>query len=130
FSSGAQRIVVNCGTPRLATQAVLQASRSTVAHSTASINDVSSCQIVAMKGNWLDRLAAAFVLRRVGPVMINGPETVAAERGERDEIQTLTASHDGYRDSFRLTHERRWQMAPDGEVLEGEDLFWGEGTGS
>src|SRR5690606_12616678 len=67
FSSGPQRIVVNCGTPRVATDAVLQASRSTVAHSTASINDASSCQIVSVKGNWLDRLVARFVLRRPGP---------------------------------------------------------------
>lgn len=130
FSSGPQRIVVNCGTPRVATDAVLQASRSTVAHSTASINDASSCQIVSVKGNWLDRLVARFVLRRIGPVMINGPEQVSAERSERDHVPMLSASHDGYRVSFGLTHERRWQLAPDGEILEGEDLFWGEGTRS
>ncbi|MFC4170727.1 heparinase II/III family protein [Microvirga sp. GCM10011540] len=128
FSSGAQRIVVNCGTPRIATEAVIQAARSTVAHSTASIDDVSSCQIVAVKGNWIDRRVAAWVLRRTGPVVINGPQKVTAERSERDHIQLLNANHDGYRARFGLTHERRWQFHPDGEVLEGEDVFWGEGT--
>jgi uncharacterized heparinase superfamily protein len=129
FSSGQQRIVVNCGTPHITTDAVLQASRSTVAHSTASIDDASSCQIVAVKGNWLDRLVARHVLRRVGPVVIRGPERVTVERGERDHAQSLTASHDGYKVRLGLTHERRWQLAQDGANLEGEDVFWGQGTG-
>ncbi|GEO16767.1 heparinase II/III family protein [Microvirga aerophila] len=129
FSSGTQRIVVNCGTPHITADAVLQASRSTVAHSTASIDDVSSCQIVAIKGNWLDRLMARHVLRRVGPVVISGPERVTVERGEREHVQSLTASHDGYKASLGLTHERRWQLAQDGARLEGEDVFWGEGAG-
>ncbi|HZH52768.1 MAG TPA: heparinase II/III family protein [Microvirga sp.] len=128
FSSGAQRIVVNCGTPYTATDAVIQASRSTVAHSTASIGDVSSCQIVAVKGNWLDRSVARWLMRRIGPVVIGGPEHVTAERSERDHVQFLQASHDGYRVRFGLTHERRWQVFPEGDVLEGEDVFWGEGT--
>nr|WP_246505175.1 heparinase II/III family protein [Microvirga antarctica] len=128
FSSGQQRIVVNCGTPRIANDAILQASRSTVAHSTASINDVSSCQLVAMKGHWLDRSAARWLLERIGPVVVSGPQKVVAERGERDHVQTLNASHDGYVRRFGLTHERRWQLTADGGRLEGEDLFWGEGS--
>lgn len=128
FSSGGQRIVVNCGTPRIANDAILQASRSTVAHSTASINDVSSSHPVALKGHGLDRLAARFLLDRVGPIIVSGPTRVTAERAERDHVQTLNASHDGYATRFRLTHERRWQLAPEGDRLEGEDLFWGEGS--
>jgi uncharacterized heparinase superfamily protein len=61
-------------------------------------------------------------------VIVSGPERVAAERSERDHAQILSASHDGYKTRFGLTHERRWQLAPKGDVLEGEDLFWGEGT--
>ena len=129
FSSGAQRIVVNCGTPRIATDAVIQASRSTVAHSTASINDVSTCQIVAVKGHWLDRTVAGWLMRRIGPVVAEGPERVTAERSERDHVQLLNASHDGYSPRFGLTHERRWQLHPNGEVLEGEDMP-GEGAGA
>ncbi|MBZ6075726.1 heparinase II/III family protein [Microvirga puerhi] len=128
FSSGAQRIVVNCGTPRIANDAILQASRSTVAHSTASIDDMSSCQIASVRGNWLDRIAARFLLHRVGPVVVAGPQRVAAERGERDHVQTLHASHDGYVRRFGLTHERRIQLSSTGDRLEGEDLFWGEGS--
>jgi uncharacterized heparinase superfamily protein len=128
FSSGTQRIVVNCGTPRIAGDPVVQASRSTAAHSTASVNDVSSCQMVAKQGNWLTRRVAGWLLRRIGPVIISGPERVVAERSEREHAQMLSASHDGYRARFGLTHERRWQLAPKGDALEGEDVFWGEGT--
>jgi uncharacterized heparinase superfamily protein len=128
FSSGPQRIVVNCGTPRIANEAILQASRSTVAHSTASINDVSSSHLLALKGHWVDRLAARWLLDRLGPIVVRGPQKVIAERGERDHVQTLNANHDGYARRFGLTHERRWQLSADGGRLEGEDLFFGEGS--
>ncbi len=128
FSSGTQRIVVNCGTPRIAGEAIIQASRSTPAHSTASINDVSSCQILGDRGNWLNRRIARWLMRRIGPVVLSGPERVTSERSEREHAQILTASHDGYRPRFGLTHERRLQLAPKGNLLEGEDVFWGEGS--
>jgi uncharacterized heparinase superfamily protein len=127
FSSAAQRIVVNCGMPQIAAEPIIQASRSTAAHSTASINDISSCRIVDKTGSWLQRRMSAWLLRRVGPVILSGPERVTAERSEREHAQLLSASHDGYKARFGLTHERRWQLAPKGSVLEGEDNFWSEG---
>jgi uncharacterized heparinase superfamily protein len=127
FSSAAQRIVVNCGTPYIAGDAIIQASRSTAAHSTASIDDVSSCQIVDKKGSWLQRRISAWLLRRVGPIVLSAPERVAAERSEREHAQILGASHDGYKPRFGITHERRWQLSPKGNVLDGEDNFLTEG---
>jgi uncharacterized heparinase superfamily protein len=130
FSSGVQRIVVNCGMPRIASDTIIQASRSTAAHSTASINDISSCQMVGDRGSWLNRPIARWLLRRIGPVVISGPERVSSERSEREHAQLLTASHDGYKQRFGLTHERRLQLSPQGNSLDGEDVFWGEGTGA
>lgn len=130
FSSAAQRIVVNCGTPRIAGDTIVQASRSTAAHSTASVNDISSCQTVGDRGGWFNSAIARWLLRRIGPVVLSGPARVTSERSEREHAQILTASHDGYRQRFGLTHERRLMLAPKGNMLEGEDVFWGEGTGA
>jgi uncharacterized heparinase superfamily protein len=126
FSSGPVRIIVNCGLPRNASEAVTQAARSTMAHSTASLGDVSSCQFLPMHGFWLDRWVAGWLLRRLGPVVLSGPRHVRADRGEREHVQVLEASHDGYRGRFGITHERRWRLSPEGQRLEGEDVFLGD----
>ncbi|MDQ4136626.1 MAG: heparinase II/III family protein, partial [Pseudomonadota bacterium] len=123
FSSGAQRIVVNCGLPRNPSDELVEAARQTAAHSTASIGAVPSAIILAPRGSWLQRRVAAWLQRRIGPVVLSGPETVAAERTDRDHAQGLSARHDGYRRAFGVVHERRWRLAPDGARLEGEDLF-------
>ncbi len=126
FSSGPQRIVVNCGTPCIANDGIVQAARSSAAHSTVSIDEVSSSRFVAVKGFWLDRALARWLLRRIGPVALAGPETLQTERTERDRVQSLSASHDAYRRRFGVVHERRWQLSPDGHRLEGEDTFRGD----
>lgn len=123
FSSGPQRIIVNCGLPRTAQSSVLLAARSTPAHSTASIGEVSSCLFLAPRGFLLERLIASRLLRRLGPVTLRGPTNVAVERSERDHIQMVEASHDGYRTRFGITHRRRWRLSADGQWLEGEDTF-------
>jgi uncharacterized heparinase superfamily protein len=85
---------------------------------------------VGDRGSWLNRPIARWLLRRIGPVVISGPERVSSERSEREHAQLLTASHDGYKQRFGLTHERRLQLSPQGNSLDGEDVFWGEGTGA
>ena len=45
FSSGLQRLIVNCGAPSAAAVSVRDASRATAAHSTLVIDDHSSCSI-------------------------------------------------------------------------------------
>jgi uncharacterized heparinase superfamily protein len=60
-------------------------------------------------------------------VVLTGPAEVSAERAEREEGQTLAASHDGFRNRFGLTHERRWRLSADGQALDGEDVFLAQG---
>lgn len=122
LSSGPQRIVVNCGAPRGSGEAA-QAARSTAAHSTATLDDASSCRFLAVQGSWLERRLAAWLIRRLGPTLLAGPRTVPVERSERSDAQVVHASHDGYRPRFGVTHERRWQLAADGEWLDGDDVF-------
>jgi uncharacterized heparinase superfamily protein len=122
LSSGPHPIIVNCGAAR-GSDRVAAASRSTAAHSTAGIGDASSGRFLAKRGLPPDRRLAGWLIQRLGPVMLSGPRTVTAERGEGEAGFSLVASHDGYLPRFGLIHERRWRLARSGDRLEGEDRF-------
>jgi uncharacterized heparinase superfamily protein len=123
FSVGVQRIVVNCGTSRGSTLPAGLVSRTTAAHSTAGVSETSSCRFLAVHGGGPDRWVASWLERRLGPVILRGPSAVPSERTEVDGSIEVLASHDGYRAVFGLVHERRWRLAADGGLLEGEDAF-------
>ncbi len=123
LSSGAQRIVVNCGMPRSPTDAVAQAARSTAAHSTASLDHLSQAQFLTVHGWGVERRLSAWLIRRLGAAMIAGPKDVMAERANDASGHRLIATHDGYKAPYGLTHRRRWTLANDGDTLEGEDTF-------
>lgn len=108
MSSGQHRIVVNCGTPRIALAELQMLARSTAAHSTVTVADTSSARF----GRFTRE-------HRV----IRGPRSVELRREAGEHGVELTASHDGYRLPFGLVHERYWRLAPDGEMLDGEDRF-------
>lgn len=129
MSSGPQRIVVNCGLPASGTDLRLLA-RSTAAHSTATVADSSSCRFLVKSGWWWERRMSAWLARQLGPVVLRGPEAVAAERIEEADGIVLAARHDGYLREFGLVHERRWHLIPEEGRLEGHDSFVRQGTGS
>lgn len=129
MSSGPQRIVVNCGLPASGPDLRLLA-RSTAAHSTATVSDASSCRFVVKSGWWWERRMSAWISRRMGPVVLRGPQTVAAERVEQDDGIVLAARHDGYLQEFGLIHERRWHLMPEEGRLEGHDAFMRQGKGA
>ncbi|MFD1697683.1 heparinase II/III family protein [Roseibium aestuarii] len=113
FSSGLNRLVVNCGVSARASDAWRKVSRSTAAHSTASLEDTSSCRFLAdwPFGRWL------------GAPVVSGPTIVPVERHEDDAGTRVTASHDGYLKSFGIIHCRDIRLAGDGTVLDGIDSF-------
>jgi uncharacterized heparinase superfamily protein len=113
LSSGHHRIIVNCGAPATNSRAWRQAARTTAAHSTATIEDSSSCRFIRDK--WLADI--------VGELVLSGPRhlTVAREAGVGQT--RVTASHDGYYERFGVVHERRLELKADGRVLTGEDAF-------
>ena len=129
LSSGGSRIVVNCGAGGRVRDGLGPLGRATAAHSTVTVADVSSCRFVDAQGWWGERAVGAWLVRRLGPAILTGPTEVPAERREREGVETLTASHDGYRDRFGLVHERRWRLGADGAWLEGEDRFQRGGGG-
>ncbi len=119
MSAAAERIIVNCGVPAFGSASWRSVARSTAAHSTATLEDTSSCRFATN----------ALVLKKLGPVMLSGPRRVTVERHD-DDIVLLTASHDGYRSDFGIIHERRLAIGPDGSRIEGEDVFSSAGGGS
>ncbi len=107
FSSGPQRLVVNCGSsPKW--DGVL---RSTAAHSTVTVADTSMGQV----------LRSDFARRLIGPRMLGGPDEVNSERLEATQGTSVSASHDGYLRRFGLVHARQLSLSADGTRLIGKD---------
>ena len=108
------RLIVNCGLPTVNRETWRQVARATPAHSTATLNDRSSCQ-------FLESSAAKKLLS--GIPIVAGPHNVPVEREERDGAAILRASHDGYLADCGLIHSRSLRVSDDGRALDGEDSF-------
>lgn len=125
MSHGAETIVVNCGMPHYARPEVIEAARTTAAHTTAIIDRASTMAFLSPRGAGLLQWASQWLIGQLGPVVLKGPESVQCERGEWNNGTMLSASHDGFQKTFGVIHERRWFMAEDGARLNGEDVFQG-----
>ena len=111
LSSGNDRIVVNCGTGGQANQAWDLALRATAAHSTVTVADTSSAQI----------LPAGIARDLLGPRLLDGPLEVFARRSETAQGWTVDMSHDAYAALFGVRHERQVTLSPQGLMLTGRD---------
>ncbi len=118
FSSGLNRIVVNCGVSALSNDAWRRVSRSTAAHSTVTIEDTSSCRFLS------DRRVEEWF----GTLILAGPKNVPVTRADDETGIRVTASHDGYASDFQVIHERDMRLAQDGTVLDGIDSFVSSST--
>ena len=107
LSDGSQRLVVNCGGPGpLPTdlpEELVQALRSTAAHSTLVLADANSTAIL-----------------RDG-TLGKGVDDVAIERSDDNDASRLEASHDGYVRAFGLIHKRSLMLGNDGKEVRGAD---------
>jgi uncharacterized heparinase superfamily protein len=107
LSDGAQRLVVNCGGPGQVPTALpadlVQALRSTAAHSTLVLDDTNSTAILP-DGS-----------------LGKGVADVEIERSEDNDCSRIEASHDGYVKGFGLVHQRRLSLGNDGKEVRGED---------
>jgi len=112
FSSGRERVIVNCGAMASADAAWRFAQRATAAHSTLVVDDTNSAEILTAGGiGWR-------------------PEQVTCTREEDGGNVWITASHDGYAPLFRLVHQRRLYLSRDGDDFRGEDTLTGPHVGS
>jgi uncharacterized heparinase superfamily protein len=107
FSDGADRLIVNCGGVGAATTALpadlVQALRTTAAHSTLTLGDKNSTAI------------------HEDGTLGKGVAQVELSREETASIIQVEASHDGYVRRFGLLHQRRIALSTDGRELTGED---------
>lgn len=113
LSDGPDRLIVNCGGVGDAGDALpeelVQALRTTAAHSTLTLGDRNSTAI--HEDGSLGR----------------GVAQVEMARDETAGIIRVEASHDGYVRRFGFLHERQLIMQPDGRELRGEDKLLAEG---
>ncbi len=107
MSDGAQRIVVNCGgpgpVPTEMPDELVQALRTTAAHSTLVLGDTNSTAILP-DGN-----------------LGKGVADLVIDRSEDNDCSRLEAGHDGYAKGFGLIHQRRLSLGNDGKEVRGED---------
>jgi len=111
LSSGNDRVVVNCGTGGQANQAWDLALRATAAHSTVTIADTSSAQI----------LPPGIARDLLGPRLLDGPQEVFSRRSETAQGWTVDMSHDAYAGLFGISHERQITLSPQGLMVTGRD---------
>lgn len=108
LSSAKNRFIVNSGSPRFAGERLRQLARTTAAHSTVCIADVSSARISTSS--------------YIGPVMPTMPSSVVVDRQTGpDGSDRLCGRHDGYVDRFGVEHERELRINGPGTKIAGRD---------
>ncbi|HEY4124603.1 MAG TPA: heparinase II/III family protein [Rhizomicrobium sp.] len=110
FSSGAQRIVVNCGaaTHQKPLQDVL---RVTAAHSTITLSDLSTAFLIQH----------GIARKLLGARLLGGPQKIDTNRMQTPQGWSITASHDAYVPQLGFAVERMLSLSPQGLVLTGRD---------
>jgi len=111
LSSGTDRIVINCGTGGLTHPTWNWALRATAAHSTLTLADTSSAQILKV-GLERDLL---------GPRLTGGPVAPLSRRVETAQGWTVEAMQDAYMAAFGVRHERQITLSPQGLMVTGRD---------
>ncbi|MEO8175876.1 MAG: heparinase II/III family protein [Sphingomicrobium sp.] len=113
LSDGAQRLVVNCGgpapLPSTLSAELIEALRSTAAHSTLTLADANSTAILG-DGS-----------------LGKGVSDVTVDRSEDNDSSRIEASHDGYVRRFGLIHKRSLMLGNDGKELRGADQLIAKG---
>lgn len=107
LSSGAARLIVNCGSSTDGAGLWRQLMRTTAAHSTLVVKDTNSSEVLQEGG----------IGRR--------PDEVAGRRNTAQGATWLDMHHDGYGPRFGLVHHRRLYLTADGADLRGEDSLTG-----
>ena len=108
LSIGKERLIVNCGAHIGDSQEWRIAQRSTAAHSTVSVENINSAEVLSKGG------------------LGNRPKKCSVTRNERDGEVWLETEHDGYCGIFGLLHQRKLHLNSSGTYFRGEDSLIGQ----
>lgn len=104
LSFGRERVLVNSGNaPSQEANAWHHAMAATAAHSTLTLNDCNSAEILPDGG------------------MGRRPAEIALQRNEQNGFIALSFSHDGYKERFGIIHHRSLTLLDNGDELRGLD---------
>jgi uncharacterized heparinase superfamily protein len=113
MSDGPQRLIVNCGgpapLPSALSEPLIEALRSTAAHSTLVLDETNSTAILH-DGS-----------------LGKGVTDVTVDRSEDNDSSRIEATHDGYVRRFGLIHKRSLMLGNDGKELRGADQLIAKG---
>ena len=107
-SIGRERLVTNCGSLYPDDSSWRTVQRTTAAHSTLSIDDRNSSQLIEEGG--IGRRRA----------------DVSCERRDDDQSLAFVASHDGYQLILGAIHRREIRVSKEAEIIEGIDYIEGD----
>lgn len=109
FSNGANRLIVNSGSPRFQISRFGEFARLTAAHSTLVIENTSSSRV--SESDFL------------GSIFVHGPQEILLEDLSSEEHMGIRAAHDGYLKAFGVIHQRQIRLDRDGKSLSGLDIL-------
>lgn len=113
LSSGNTRFIANCGATESGFHNYAPFSRATAAHSTATVDDVSSSSFAG----------ESKIHSLLPSPLIRSPQNVTCKRTLMDGFDTITATHDGYLGKYGIIHSRQLQLSEAGNALNGLDWF-------
>lgn len=109
FSNGANRLIVNSGSPQFQIDRFGEFARLTAAHSTLVIENTSSSRV--SESDFL------------GSIFVHGPQEILLEDLSSEDQMGVRAAHDGYLKAFGLKHQRQIRLDRDGKSLSGLDIL-------
>lgn len=115
FSNGLSSIIINCGNPAFHDGDTSEVWRTTNAHSTVTLNDVSTARFENPE------TAGRGISGQVFSRNLN----LEYSRQDNKDGSTVTAAHDGYVKEFGIRHQRSLTLDSDGDRLYGQEWFSG-----
>lgn len=115
FSSGLSCLIVNCGKPKIYDKNTSQVWRTTNAHSTVTLNDVSTVRF--------ENPGTAG--RAISGQIFSRNLNLEYSREDTSSSTTLTAAQDSYVKEFGIRHQRSLTLDSNGDRLFGQEWFSG-----